>query len=842
MDRPRFTVAEPIGRNRRAERVAVGVPLPPGSATCWSGVTDDGLGVPTQCRVLSQWPDGTPKWVLVSARVAVPSRGSVSVALQPRSPEKASAVVAVSPERLSLRTDGTVFNFDPGESLLTTDDGLRLTVRGSGRSARAAVFGRPCLVETGEVVSRVTIEGRLRMPLPMMLRAAVSVWHETATIDVELALTNVFRARHGGGFWDLGDPGSIAVHELTVELTGFARRGPLAWFAQPDRAYEWQQHGDFHIEQRVAPRAMDDRVQPGVGVETARGGVAACVHRFWEKHPSALSVDGDRVRLGLVAAPIELQGGEQVSRSFTLAFAATVQEALDAAADAQARCHVHLDPQWCHRTGAVPFLPPPASFRALEQKLTTQSLEGPTNFFAKRDAVHEYGWRNFGDVWADHEQLHAADPPPVISHYNNQYDLLHSFLIHYLLSGDPRWWELAEPLAQHVMDIDRYHAHHDKAAYAGGMFWHTAHYHDAGTGTHRGSSATMRDKRVPVSGGGPSNEHNYSSGLLLYHHLTGSLSARAAVEGLGRWVIEMDRGDQHLLGVCNPAPTGFASATRDRNYHGPGRGSGNSIAVLLDAWSVSGEQAFLDKSVELIRRTVHPHDQLLSALLDTERRWSYTVHLHSLGRFLHTTADRPDMQNWRAYVADSLLTYARWMCENERPALEDPHLEYRTESWPAQDLRKGNVLLLAAAVTADPREQELLAKRGSAMVEQAWDSLFSHATWGLTRPMAVALQQAPLEGYLRTDRVELLRRTNAPWPEGTEHPLGFVSQRDRVGMKLTSPVGWIQLLAGAVRLRRWLPVTRRSFLAERVRRSISRWWPREIRARCERSESRSGSQ
>ena len=50
---------------------------------------------------------------------------------------------------------------------------------------------------------------------------------------------------------------------------------------------------------------------------------------------------------------------------------------------------------------------------------------------------------------------------------------------------DPRWRVLMDDLARHVADIDIYHTVEDKAAYNGGLFWHTCHYVDAGTSTHR---------------------------------------------------------------------------------------------------------------------------------------------------------------------------------------------------------------------------------------------------------------------------------------------------------------------------------------------------------------------
>jgi len=47
----------------------------------------------------------------------------------------------------------------------------------------------------------------------------------------------------------------------------------------------------------------------------------------------------------------------------------------------------------------------------------------------RREAIDEYGWRNFGEIHADHEQTHFSGTGTVVSHYNNQFDLILS-LIH----------------------------------------------------------------------------------------------------------------------------------------------------------------------------------------------------------------------------------------------------------------------------------------------------------------------------------------------------------------------------------------------------------------------------
>src|SRR5690606_17587101 len=117
-------------------------------------------------------------------------------------------------------------------------------------------------------------------------------------------------------------------------------------------------------------------------------------------------------------------------------------------------------------------------------------------------------------------------------------------------SGDVRWFHLLDDLAKHVIDIDIYHTQEDRRAFNGGMFWHTEHYTQAATATHRAySKATLAWKSRHLCGGGPSSEHNYTSGLLGYYYLTGDRAARDAVIGLADWVITLDDGSKGLLGL-----------------------------------------------------------------------------------------------------------------------------------------------------------------------------------------------------------------------------------------------------------------------------------------------------
>ena len=89
---------------------------------------------------------------------------------------------------------------------------------------------------------------------------------------------------------------------------------------------------------------------------------------------------------------------------------------------------------------------------------------------------------------------------------------------------------MMEELAAHVVDIDIYHTQQDKWAYNHGLFWHTYHYGDADTATHR---SYPRAGAKVIGGGGPSPDQNYTSGLMLHYFLTGDAASRETVIDLG---------------------------------------------------------------------------------------------------------------------------------------------------------------------------------------------------------------------------------------------------------------------------------------------------------------------
>jgi hypothetical protein len=653
-----------------------------------------------------------------------------------------------------------------------------------------------------------------------------------------MTLHNPNRARHPGGIWDLGDPGSILFRDLSMEL-GLEGMGEptINWRAEVGQSLRSMIGGDLEIYQdssgganwncrnhinrlgripcsfrgyrmRVAGQeGFGLRASPMISLSGMNGRVTAAIPEFWQQFPKALEVVGRRLRIRLFPAQFadlfEIQGGERKTHTLWFDFGSADEASAPLLDWVHRPACAHATPDWYACSGTIPYLTPAPPMREDRlESILDAVIEGEKSFFARREIIDEYGWRNFGDVYADHEAAFYQGPPPVISHYNNQYDFLYGSILQYFRTGHTAWFELADPLARHVVDIDIYHTNQDRAVYNGGMFWHTDHYRDASTCTHRAYSQANRGPASSSYGGGPCNEHNYTTGLLHYFFLTGDREAREAVIGLADWVIGMDEGGKTFFSLIDEGPTGLASCTHQLDYQGPGRGCGNSINALLDAWLASGCRGYLEKAEALIRRSVHPAADVTALnLLDVERRWSYTVFLSALARYLGVKAEMDELDPSYAYAQASLRTYAAWMLENEVPYFDHPEkLEYPTETWAAQELRKANVLRLAAEHTDEPLRSELL-HRGDGLAERAWDDLLSFESRHVTRALAILMVEGSRDAYFREHPVE-----PAPHPSQVDdfgEPETFIPQRSRALAQLKTTRGFVRALAELVSITNW---------------------------------------
>jgi hypothetical protein len=815
--------------------ITVGLPFPQGllSDSCTMRLLDpDGEPATLQTQALERWADGSVRWLLLDflARPGVQD-GPYLLVVSPQE----NGAVPPGPRPIAITESTGAFTVDTGAALFhldrailrpftqVTTGGTNLLAPDSSRCLLTDLKGRSGLprIDRSEVEARGPVRATLRFEgtwaggVPCRFIARLSFFAGTGLVQLCLTAHNPNRARHPGGLWDLGDAGSMFFRELSIELSLAGSELPrIRCAAEADQPIQTAPMSDLEIYQdssggenwqsrnhvnrqgwvpcshrgyRVRTGKDETaglRASPIVALEGSSGSLAVAVPEFWQQFPRAIAAQGPLLRVGLFPAqfgdPFELQGGEQKTHTVWLNFAPSGQSASAALDWVHQLAAARAEPAWYAASGSFPHLPvdsePDARLEGYLAEVLASILKG-------RETIDEYGWRNFGDVYADHEAEHYQGPQPVISHYNNQYDLLHGTLLQYLRTGDPQWLGLADPLARHVRDIDIYHTQRDRTAYNGGLFWFTDHYLDAATSTHRTYSRHNRAANGGAYGGGPSASHTFTTGLRDYHYLTGDPGARAAVLELADWVVNMDDGRQTILGLIDDGPTGLASYTGNLDYHGPGRGSGNSITALLDAWRLSGRQGYLEKAEELIRRCAHPADDIGSQdLLDVEKRWSYPRFLVALADYLDLKAEAGQLDSMYAYARACLLHYAAWMIEHEKPYFDQAdRLEYPTEAWAAQEFRKANVLRLAASHAGEPLSSRLL-RRGQELADRAWADLLRFDSRASARAAAIFLSEGTRDRWFRTHAVGPASAPPASQDFGT--PTAFFPQKHRVFAQL----------------------------------------------------------
>ncbi len=849
---------EEQGIRRRGEPVTIGVPLPRGRVREGRELLlTDGEGnlCPLQTAIVDRWSGGTARWAHLDFTVDVEAGTEVEMRLHTTGPPD-SGVGAPGTLRLDetergwfVDTGAAQFTIDRREFLpfqSVRSGGLELleparsrwsAIDADGdrwiprvRGAALEVEGplRSTILLTG-VFGRERSRGRERPLLDFAAR--LSFFAGSGSCRATITVRNPRRAKHAGGHWHLGDEGSILLEDLSLEF-GCRRAPVVSWSTRPNAPLAEAPDGGVEIYQDSSGgenwrsrihldrtgsipvsfcgyrlrtggvQRTGRRATPRIAVHDGNAGVSASMRHFWQNFPKAMEARDGVLTVRLFPRQFgglhEIQGGEQKTHDLVLTFgeAATAPEP-----DAhRAPLLFRLDPDWCEASGAIPYLTARHRDRnGLYLRLVDQAIEGPDAFESKREEADEYGWRNFGETWADHEARYWEGEGTFISHANNQYDVVYGALVQFLRSGDPRWFRIHEELARHVIDIDIYHTHEDRAAYNQGLFWHTAHYIDGDTSTHR----TYPKGSV---GGGPDDEHNYTTGLMHYWFLTADPLGREAAIGCARWVIDADDGARTVFRWIDRGRTGLASKTRELHYHGPGRGAGNSINALLNGWRLTEDETYLEKCHEILRRTIHPEDDLEARrLLDAEERWSYTVHLQSLGRFLDDAAEAARADELYAYARAALLHYARWMAEHERPILDAADaLEYPNETWAAQDVRKSDVFKFAA-LHSEGEERERFLERGEFFFRHSLETLDGFDTKSYTRPVSILMHYGIMQSWF--DHHPDDARTPPPPVETFGDPVEFVPQRSRAVKKLKVLTGAIGALviagivAGRVLLR-----------------------------------------
>ncbi|HVK98675.1 MAG TPA: hypothetical protein VM553_02640 [Dongiaceae bacterium] len=793
-----ITLQERQGIPRVAEPLRVGVPLAEGVVADISRLQlqdENGAPLPADIQATAHWADGSVRWCLLDFSASIPALGVKTLHLV----VVGSVAAPVSP-LVQVQEENGALIVNTGASrfrLVTNRLGLGVLTSGSA----GIDLQPPQLITSNGETCQMQVEKTEFSSRQAQARLTVSQngFFKTATDELfcrfesrfqffanstrvhwQFKLHNPRAAQHPGGLWDLGDPGSVFFRQLSACLqlpsdnpVQFQLEPGQDWISAESGAQLFQaSSGGEHWNSRNHVNQQGHVTLPFRGYQFKNGsqevageraspllfsaaGCSIYTEHFWQNFPKAIVANTDSIDLQLFPQQandaFELQGGEQKTHQIQFDFSTH----RDALSGAHAPLTPTLTPDYVASTGCIQHFS--AQREPLDEFIAT-GLDAQRGFLAKREIIDEYGWRHFGDIFADHESLYLKNGELFISHYNNQYDPLYGFIRQFLHTGNSVWMEMANDLAQHVTDIDIYHTKEDRAEYNGGLFWHTDHYVDAFTASHRTYSRQQKPNGVDVTGGGgPGGQHCYSHGLLLHYFLTGAESSRKAVLELAHWIGHIYDGTgtlvEQLLRVKSQAlPRIKAAGGGDvLNHRYPlDRGVGNYINAVLDSFAITADPAWLQQAERIIRGTVHPQDRIADREFnDIERTWFHTVFFQAVIRFLTVKQqqNQTDDAGYR-YALDTVLHYAQWIADNDTPYLQHADkLDYPNDTWTAQDIRKANILYFASAHAPQQIRRQQLRARADYFYQYVCQQLFTSDTRHFSRILAILMQNHGPHAY-----------------------------------------------------------------------------------------------
>lgn len=465
-----ITINEDNNINRKAEPITIGVPFAKGKvkSTDLLSLYDKEEKIPCQINTTTTWNDGSIKWIILNFQTDIDANSEKTLNLikeKINNPVLTSNITTEEFEHYwSINTGNSIFylsktEFKPLDKIIQNNK----TILNNGQSTirlkdknNAIVIPviKSIKINNKQLYLIADIKGIFfdsKKNLYAKFLAVLTFYKAKSTVKLQFTIHNPNRAYHPENLWDLGDKGAIYFNQLDYQISldsppqiNWKKGASSQWEKnQSDRfvIYQdssggelWDSKNHINKDKRVPLKfkgyqCLDNqdiihhgnRVNPFIHIKTNKLQLTTHIKQFWQNFPKAIEITKNNISIALFPKQFsdnfELQGGEKKTHTIFLNFS----EDMDSLDYCQFPLIAKIPVSYYAQTNLFSWMPKVYAKTSLDY-LINAGIEGENNFFSKREVIDEYGWRNFGDLFADHESLYRKNNQLNISHYNNQYD------------------------------------------------------------------------------------------------------------------------------------------------------------------------------------------------------------------------------------------------------------------------------------------------------------------------------------------------------------------------------------------------------------------------------------
>jgi prenyltransferase beta subunit len=487
----------------RTAHVSQGIPFPRGmlNETTRLGLKE----APLQTQVLSVWDDGSVRWLLVDADVALTPSGRATLSLtdghtaepEPQLAEGTDAAIRLKTAHFTLAIPRQ--SFGPMAGAPGVLNGVwDLVGRFAGRQFRASRGSYRTRIETnGPLRATVVISGTLSdgTDEPFLYELRVTAYRGSP--DIELAPT----------FTLVTDEAEVQLDEMTLELGASPAAGPAIVGGEQPQAVErgagqtvsllQDQREHYVIRLGAEERASGTHA---AGWLTA-GDTTVAVRRFWQQFAKGLSVSDEGFRVELwspEAAPRRFGRGAAKTHHVLVHVAddgATPDTVARRVADFEHPPTLYPGAEWYLQSLGMGHFPIPSEQHATMDALYERALNRRFEEQRRRADV-SYGMVHYGDI----------------NHINSEIDAYKAFFMQGGRTGERKWLDFALDATLHSQDIDV--CHYSPNPREVGI--HHSHY----PSDHNNGGLTLT--------------HTWIEGQLFRYYLTGDRRSLMAADLAGR--------------------------------------------------------------------------------------------------------------------------------------------------------------------------------------------------------------------------------------------------------------------------------------------------------------------